>query len=69
MSNAAIDMEAEKKRLLLQKVRKTKLLAAQGQVPAETAAKATLIAAAVMATSNPKSKSHWPLLVPDGKSA
>ena len=67
MSNAVVDLEAEKKRLLLQKVRKTQLLAAQGQVPAETAAKATLIAAAVMASSSSKSKPHWPLVVTEGK--
>ena len=48
------------------KVKKTQLLAAaaQGHVPPEAAAKATLIAAAVIATGHPRAKTHWPLVVP-----
>ena len=33
-------------------------------VPPDAAAKASLIAAAVIATGHPRAKTHWPLVVP-----
>jgi hypothetical protein len=64
---AAVALEDERKRRLLMKVKKTQQLlaaAAHGHVPPETAARATLIAAAVIATGHPRAKTHWPLVVP-----
>ena len=67
LAAAAVALEDERKRRLLMKVKKTQQLlaaAAHGHVPPETAAKATLIAAAVIATGHPRAKTHWPLVVP-----